>query len=151
MPEGSAPSFHDNNVHGFFVREGEHGAGELVLDIDHIVEWRQSEAGSFSFVVAPALLVFHKISDLVVSVDYKSASAAVGPFSIHEVHRREFAYPNGHKSSQWRIELNWPQGEITFVGEGLSLQLRAEPVESEGQSLSVEQRQALLSGRNEEQ
>jgi len=36
-------SWHDNSVHAFRVIEGKDGAGELFLDIDHIVEWIESE------------------------------------------------------------------------------------------------------------
>jgi hypothetical protein len=45
--------WHHNSVHAFRVVEGKDGAGELVLDIDHIVEWIESEKG-YKFRVAPA-------------------------------------------------------------------------------------------------
>jgi hypothetical protein len=31
--------WHDVHVHGFRVLDGEHGAGELWLDIDYILDW----------------------------------------------------------------------------------------------------------------
>jgi len=35
-------SWHDNHVHALRVVEGAHGAGDLVLDIDYILEWLQA-------------------------------------------------------------------------------------------------------------
>lgn len=137
-------SFHDNHVHGLSIQEGKHGQGELILDIDHIVEWLCAEGGAYSFKVAPAFLIFHEISELTISLDYKGTSAAITPFSIQALHRQEFSYPNGFKSFQWHIELNWPNGEISFMGQDFSLQLRAEPAMSDGQFLTAMRRQAML-------
>jgi hypothetical protein len=46
-------SWHDNSVHAFRIIEGKDGAGDLVLDIDHIVDWIESEK-RYEFRVAPA-------------------------------------------------------------------------------------------------
>lgn len=137
-------AFHDNHVHGLQIVESEDGQGELILDIDHIVEWLCPNGGSFSFKVAPAYLTFHQIFNLSISVNYKSASAGICPFSIHEIHRQEFTYPSGGIGLQWCIELNWPNGEISFESAGFSLEQMAEPIETTGQYLSNEQRQAML-------
>ena len=32
-------SWHDNHVHGFRLVAGTDGSGELILELDHIVEW----------------------------------------------------------------------------------------------------------------
>jgi hypothetical protein len=141
-------AWHDNHIHGFTIREGEDGAGQLVLDIDHILEWLPPKAGCYSFMISPAYLVFHEINDLVISIDYASLPAAIQPMSIAQIERQEITYPSGYKSFQWRIEINWPRGEITFKGSGFSLELRARPIESSSQALSPEQRQTMLAPDN---
>ena len=50
-------SWHDNYVHALRVIEGQFGAGELVLDVDHILEWIQ-ESGQFKFQILPVELRF---------------------------------------------------------------------------------------------
>lgn len=138
--------WHDNHIHGFSIQEGEDGAGKLILDIDHITEWLPPEPkqGFYTFMVAPAQLCFHEITDLVISIDYASLPAAIQPMSIAQIERQEITYPNGYRSYQWRVEVNWPKGEISFKSPGFSLDLLVDPVVSEGQVLSAEQRQSML-------
>ena len=65
-------SWHDNAIHGFRIVEGPDGCGgELILDIDFIVEWLppKGENNAFEFRVAPAHLTFHDVTDLVIYVD----------------------------------------------------------------------------------
>ena len=69
-------SWHDNSVHAFRVIEGKNGVGELVLDIDHIVEWIESEK-RYDFRVAPAELRFRDVADLRMTLDYPATSAAL--------------------------------------------------------------------------
>lgn len=142
-------AWHDNHIHGFSIREGENGAGSLVLDIDHITEWLPPKDGLFSFKLAPAYLVFHEISDLVIAIDYAGLPAAIQPLSIGKIERQEMADENGYMYMQWRIEINWPRGAIAFKGRGFSLELRAEPVESSSQVFSAEERAAMLGGSSD--
>lgn len=134
----NAMSWHDNHVHGLAIEEGAHGLGELRLDLDYIVEWLACADGKFSFRIAPALLTFHGVSDLVVSLDYAASSAALTPFSIHEIRRT----PLPHARYAWEIELNWPKGRIAFSADGFTQALRGSAVESERQHLSAAERRA---------
>lgn len=70
-------SWHDNHVHGLRIVEGEHGSGELVLDIDHIVEWLPPVEGSCRFLLAPATLTFHEVYDLRIEIDYTAPATQV--------------------------------------------------------------------------
>ena len=91
--------WHDNAIHAFRIAEGDDGcSGQLTLDIDYILEWitPMGQGDRFSFVVAPADLVFHKVTDLVISVDYVSCSASLQPMTIEEIHREVHTYPNGY-------------------------------------------------------
>jgi hypothetical protein len=72
--------WHDNHVHGFAIREGEYGAGRLVLDLDYICEWRCGVDRRCTFMLAPADLVFRDVTELRINVDFKDLS--LGPLSI---------------------------------------------------------------------
>ncbi|MFN7943415.1 MAG: hypothetical protein U0X73_17620 [Thermoanaerobaculia bacterium] len=114
-------SWHDNYIHGFSIREGEHGEGEFTLDIDFILEWLcDRSTRRCDFRIAPATLTFHRASDLVIHVDYAQPTAALGPASISEIAREPHVYPSGYRSFRWSIELNWPVGKLTFLAEGFT-------------------------------
>lgn len=137
-------SWHDNAIHGFRIVEGPDGCGgELILDIDFIVEWLppQGENNAFGFRIAPAHLTFHDVTDLVISVDYASSTAAVQPMTIHEIHREVVTYPTGYSSFAWKIEINWPRNSfISFRSPGFTQALKGEPIVSGAQYLSPSQR-----------
>jgi hypothetical protein len=69
----SLPSWHDNLIYGIHWRCAEPDRGlwrsELVLDIDHILDWVPSRERCFTFLMAPAVLVFHDAGDLEISLD----------------------------------------------------------------------------------
>lgn len=140
-------SFHDNHIHGFSILEEEHCSGSLVLDLDHIVQWLPPVDGRYHFLLAPALLTFHDISALVISINYAAVSAAIVPLSIREIRREPVVYPNGYQAWKWTISLNWPQGEFSFDSAGFTLALQAQPIQSEGQYLSPVERQTLLASK----
>src|SRR5580765_4389158 len=73
-------SWHDCHVYGFALEEKEHGTGDLILDIDFIVEWLCHTDRHFEFRIAPATLTFHNIFGLRFELDY--TSAAISPFAI---------------------------------------------------------------------
>ncbi|MDZ4076523.1 MAG: hypothetical protein U1E04_17440 [Hylemonella sp.] len=136
--------WHDNAIHGFRMVEGADGcSGELVLDIDFIVEWLSPESGNnaFSFRIAPADLTFHDVTELVISIDYASSTAALQPMTIHEIHREAVTYQNGHSSFAWRLEINWPRNSsISFSSSGFTQVLRKQPISSGAQYLRPSER-----------
>ena len=138
-------SWHDNHIHGFALREGDQAAGELDLDIDFILEWICDRAsGSCDFCIAPAALTFHEVSDLVLSLDYVTKTAALCPASISEIERKELMDPNGYTSFTWAININWPAGAIRFKASGFTQVLRAEPIVVSGrQYLTADERKSL--------
>ncbi len=125
-------SWHDNHVHGLQIVEGADGAGELILDIDHILEWLQPSEGTFAFRVAPATLTFHQVMGLRVEIDYASATAGIVPPSIDEIVREE---------SRWTIRIGWPHGQIVFSGNGFTQVLRGTPVVYDHQCLEPQERE----------
>ena len=78
-------SWHDNHVHAFRIREGEHGTGEVELDLDYILEWLSPTEGMFSFRVAPASLTFRGVYDLQIAIDYAVVSAGLSPLCISQI------------------------------------------------------------------
>ena len=78
--------WHDNVVHAFRLDlahpELNHWRSELVLDIDHIVNWRCSADGSAQFLVTPATLTFHDAADLCISLDCGDTG---GQVALHDL------------------------------------------------------------------
>jgi len=118
-------SWHDNHVHGLEIREGEDGTGELILRLDHILEWLSpGEGGRFSFRIAPATLTFRGVFALRIELDY--IGYAFTPFSIAGISR---------EGNRWSIGINWPEGIISFDATSFVQELTGEEVLSDKQSL----------------
>lgn len=132
-------SWHDNHVHALRFMEGEDGSGDLILDLDHIVEWIDGENGSFRFRILPVTLAFHGVMFLRASLDYATPTAAFGPFVIHEIQRRS-EQRERYVAQLWRIAVNWPSGEFSFEARGFTQKGNGEPVLTDGQCLSPELR-----------
>jgi hypothetical protein len=126
-------SWHDNHVHAMELANfnEENGTCDLVLMIDHILDWIGAADRTISFRVAPALLTFHDVFALRVELDYARVSAGMTPFSIDRIEREPLSYG----SFRWKIAINWPEGSITFEAPRFTQQLTGEPVESSTQAL----------------
>lgn len=110
-------SWHDNHVHAIRIEEGEQGAGKLILDLDYILEWLNDAGGNYRFSILPVTLTFREVTNLRMSVDYATPTAALGPFSIHAIeHRTE--QRERYAAQLWKIVINWPSGEISFEAQG---------------------------------
>jgi hypothetical protein len=109
-------SWHDNHVHALRIVEGQNGAGELILDLDYIVEWINAE-GSFRFRVLPVTLTFFGVFGLRILLDYKTPTAATGPFSLAKIERR-IEQRERYVAQCWILSVNWPEGEMTFEATG---------------------------------
>lgn len=136
-------SWHDNAVHGIRVAEGGDGcSGDFTLDLDHILEWLPPKEANktFSFRIAPAVLTFHETTDLKISIDYAGASAALTPFSVHQIAFETITSVNGARLKKWKIEINWPKGEITFESPRFTQRLTGKETIVDRQSLTAEER-----------
>jgi hypothetical protein len=140
-----AMSWHDVRVHGFRIVEGEHGTAELQLDIDFILEWIGDGGAPFRFRVAQAMLQFHEVFGLRFALDYVACSAGMSAFAIGGITReplREAGQDQDGRDDdrgpwRWRIDVNWPEGFLTFEATGFSQWLVGEVVEQEAQSLQA--------------
>ncbi|MBB1519902.1 hypothetical protein [Aquipseudomonas guryensis] len=132
--------WHDNAIHAFRILEGD-VCGELIFDIDFIAEWLPPTNEKYNFKVAPSNLIFHEVSDLVISINYAEASAAVQPMAIHEIQQEPITYPNGYSTFRWKINLNWPPNSFfSFCSPGFNQSQRMEPIITEAQYLSPSER-----------
>lgn len=140
-------SWHDNIIYGLRLDVGDatrdDWRSDLVLDIDHIVEWVGGKQGEMRFRVAPANLTFHDVTDLSIAVDFGDSGGQVmmNELSIASITRAPVTDQKiclDRTYYRWRMELNWPQGgEIAFGASGLTQELRAEPVLLNEQRFSV--------------
>ena len=149
MPNANASAFedfcwHDDSVYGISLRLGDPDANDwnsdLVLDLDHIVEWvRGPEAMQFR--VAPATLVFHGVSDLCIDIDWGMRGCQVAPWlpSIGHIEREPVQDQKIYLDRPyylWRIVLNSPAGaSISFGAVDFEMTLRREPLLVEEQHL----------------
>ena len=131
-------SWHDNHVHSIRIVETGDGAGDLILDIDHIVEWIKADPG-FQFRIVPAKLTFHDVMFPRISIDYAARTAAFAPFMIHGIERREEQRTH-YLAILWKIEISSPVGEISFEARGFTQEAMSGPVLSSSQCLSAEER-----------
>jgi hypothetical protein len=146
-------SWHDNLVYGLRFDIGDSFQGDwrsdLVLDIDHIVEWVREPEGGLRFRVAPASLTFHDASDLRIAVDFgdSGGTTALGEPSIDGIARDPLPRPEGYPEFayfRWRIAFNWPQGgEIVFGASGFTQTLRAAPRLLDAQRLPAGERGSI--------
>ena len=134
-------SWHDVHVHGirFSAFNEDEGAADIILDIDYILKWEQSN-NAFLFTVCPAELRFHDACQLRLELDYLSASAGMCPFMIDGIHRELREFATGFKSFRWHIPISWPRGSMEFEAPRFTQRLVGKPIVHAGQSLTPEQR-----------
>lgn len=147
-------SWHDCHIWGVELRPGDPDEGDwtsdLALDIDFIAEWICGVDGGVQFRVAPATLLFHGVTDPKIDVDCgRSVSqVAVHPLAIDGIDRELVEEQKVYLDQpyyHWKIRLNWPDGgEIAFGALGFTQTLRAEPVVTAQQCLSLSERTRLV-------
>jgi hypothetical protein len=145
-------SWHDNALYGVRLDVGDCMRGDwhadLVLDIDHIVEWLCGEGRQVRFRVAPATPTFHDVTGLQIAIDCGDSGGriALHALSIDAITRERILDQKiclDRPYYRWRIALNSPQGgALTFGASGFTQALRAEPVLLDQQQLSPADRQA---------
>ncbi|MPZ97787.1 MAG: hypothetical protein GEU80_00380 [Dehalococcoidia bacterium] len=149
-------SWHDDSVYGLRLRVGDPEAGDwtsdLVLDLDHIVEWVRAPDGDdghgIRFRVAPAELVFHGVTDL--SVDLPSRTegmqVALSALMVDGVERAPVEDQRVYLDRTyyaWRIALNDPSGGlIRFGAVGFTMRLLREPLLLDRQHLTRAERES---------
>ncbi len=132
-------SWHDNHVHALHIVEGEHGAGELLLDLDYILEWVCVPDARARFRILPATLRFLDVSGLRIELDYAQATAALVPFCLDRIERR-VERRERHEAQVWTLVINWPLGEISFEASGFEQRGSGAPLMCDEQRLPAAKR-----------
>lgn len=143
-------SFHDDPIYGFDLISPEPDLddwrSELVLDIDHIVDWLKSESGSFRFLLSPAKLRFENVSDL--AVRFACPNHSIIPVPIDQITRSDAPVVERepeYREYQWTIALNdMADGCISFRSSGYRLELVGEPQPYEQQTIPRHLRDQML-------
>jgi hypothetical protein len=143
-------SWHDDTLYGlrFEVGDPEHNTwhSNLVLDLDHIVEWRCAGEGAMRFRVAPATLMFHDVTDLRIDVDFGDSGSrtAMNELAIDDITRQRVADQKiclDRPYYRWRIALTLPRGgAFAFGASGFTQMSRADPVLLDRQRLTPSER-----------
>jgi hypothetical protein len=147
-------SWHDCHIWAVELRAGDPDEGDwtsdLAFDIDFIVEWMCGVGGERArFRVAPATLIFHGVTDPRIRIDWGRSGyqVALRPLSIDHVERELAAHQNVYLDRPyyaWKIQLHLPAAsEIVFGAVGFTQTLRAEPVVTDKQWLSLSERSRL--------
>jgi hypothetical protein len=131
-------SWHDNYVHAIRVVEGEFGSGELVLDLDYILEWLPAGEGC-RFRILPVDLRFLEVTRLRIALDYATPTAGLVPFALDRIERLS-EQRDRYVAQVWKLIVSWPEGEISFEANGFEQRGVAAPIESRGQYLSPKER-----------
>jgi hypothetical protein len=149
-------SWHDCHIWRIDLVVGDPDDGdwtsELLLGLDFIVEWLCGTDGRATFMVAPATLVFHGVTDPRIAVDWGTSGlqAAIHLLSVDRIERELVSDQKVYLDRpyfRWRVALNWPAGgELTFGAFGFSQTLLAAPVPCEQQTLSRRARAQLMNG-----
>ena len=145
-------SWHDDTLYGlrFEVGDPERNTwhSNLVLDLDHIVEWLCVGQGAMRFRVAPAILTFHDVTDLRIDVDFGDSGSrtAMNELAIDDISRQRVADQKiclDRPYYRWRIALTLPRGgAFAFGASGFTQTLRADPVLLDRQRLTPSERVA---------
>lgn len=139
-------SLHDNKIHGVqFCVDHEKFQSDVVFDIDYIVEWECDS--KCEFIVAPATLRFHNVTDLNLSINWGDSgfqNSVSGPFILELKREPAETKMRIDKYYRWEIVCNNEKHNISFGASGFTMKLQSEPVASDEQYLGVEERQRLF-------
>jgi len=136
--------WHDARIHALaWCQE----SGELLLDLDYIVEWpaQCGPDGDFEFWTVPATLVFEFVTEL--RVDLRPWPA----FDVIDLQRSAEPVEHGPLGSSneqtWLWTISCHEGAILLRGTGFRQYARRAPVLNTMQSLSLEERGGLSFAR----
>ena len=132
-------SFHDNLLRGVLLRS-EYDQSDLVLDIDHIMEWVATDDGC-EWVIAAADLTFHGVTGLKLSIDWHDERFQVcnGGEWIVDVTRDLVVPQLVHLDRPyWRWQFAFAMDtKLLFGAYGFTLQLRQDPIRHNEQCLPL--------------
>jgi hypothetical protein len=125
--------WHDATLHAVAFNEMDWDF-ELLLDIDYIVRWIEPNrrGAPFSFLVAPATLVFEHVRHLHGGIETDTDQPRIEAVERGDPESDELGNP---PIPRWTIESN--QFTLTFLAEGFRQHFRARPMHSESFGLEL--------------
>lgn len=133
--------FHDNLIHGiiFYSDPGEFSS-DIALDIDYIVEWVKTDSNEIEFIISKALLKFHDVTDLKISIEwdktnYSKFSGGAAGLYINEIIKKEIKSPIANSYFTWEITTNKHNRYISFGASSFSIEMLGEPKKANRQFL----------------
>jgi hypothetical protein len=131
--------WHDATVHAIGFDEDELWAERLLLDLDYIVKWIEPAVPeeNFSFLVAPATLVFEGVG--VVEAELQPSRL---PLTIDDIHRELESQQAPDAVSKWVIDGH--DFDLRFSARGFHQHFRRAPINAgRSQRLTLLQRGGL--------
>lgn len=140
-------SWHDNAVYGFYIDRDEEWKSDLVFDIDFITDWLCGTDKTCQFMIAPATLRFHDVSDLKINIDFGDTNfrTILNELSIDGIERErvlEDQLQLDRPYFRWSMHARLPcgEGKIVFGASGFTQILRQEPILCDNQKLPAGKR-----------
>ncbi len=122
-------SFHDNLIHGilFYSDSGEFSS-DIAFDIDYIEKWIKMDDNEINFIISKALLKFHKVTDLKISIDWGETnnslfSGYASGLYINNIIKKKIHSPIADDYFLWRIDTNNHDSFINFGASSFSLDI----------------------------
>ena len=131
--------WHDATIYAFALKPEQF---ELLLDIDYILKWVDPVPPNdyYTFWVAPATLVFEGVHDIRVDLDIRY----IQDISLQGIEREgPIASPDNKQISEWMWTLEANEGIIKFRASGYRQYFRSEPIVTNLQGLSLDERGGL--------
>ncbi|MFX4311933.1 hypothetical protein F8O53_08270 [Enterobacter sp. 63] len=123
-------TFHDNLIHGviFHSDPGEFSS-DVALDIDHIQKWIKNENNEISFIISRALLIFHDVTDLKISINWGNTnnslfSGDASGLYINKITKNKIYSPIAENYFLWQIYTNNRESHINFGASSFSLEIK---------------------------
>jgi hypothetical protein len=109
-------------------------AGELVFDLDYILELVESEQGEtyYRFWISPATLIVRDVDEVVFDLDAEWTGWQIFDFSREE---------KSGKKQLWKLECI--EGVISFRAEGFEQFVRSAPILCDEQKLDLDEREGI--------
>jgi hypothetical protein len=128
-------NWHDCPIHALLLDKDE---ADLLMDIDFLWKWFPplQEGHPFTYLISPATLVFHSAERLEISVQ----SASMG-LRISDISRLDKVEYLGGLGYNWLIQ--GPHGHVKLWAVGFTQYRRQEPILSNRQGLTLEEREGI--------
>ena len=135
--------WHDSTIYGWIFKPTENGfSSDIVFDMDYIFQWVDPVAPkrNFSFWVAPCSLVFKNTFSLTINIDRRGGTTDM--LEVADLYLVDKVEEEVNKwMYEWTIDLQ--EGRINFKSTGFDQVVRQQPVFTDAQCLTLEQRKGI--------